>query len=46
MQSEELKIACMQANAHLGHVSENVEKAYYDARTGIAANGADIIVTP
>ena len=45
MQSEELKIACMQANPHLGHVSENVEKLIM-MRERASEMGADILVTP
>ncbi len=41
----ELKIACIQANAHLGHVSANTEKLI-TMRERAAAAGADIIVTP
>lgn len=42
---DEVKIACIQANAHLGHVAANTEKLI-QMRERSAANGADIIVTP
>ena len=45
MSGRHLKIALAQLNAHLGHVSQNLEKLR-DARERAAQMGADIIATP
>ena len=45
MSGRHLKIALAQMNAHLGHVSANLDKVL-DARARAAQMGADIIATP